>query len=114
MQKKIKHKGYRRIGIIGTKPDMVLKFYLMITSAEVFIPKDKLLDNVDKAYTEMVTLDRANKELKEIFEKVCNQFLIKDKVDSVMLEGTDLALIYRSHNVDFKLIDCAKKSRTIH
>ena len=25
-----------------------------------------------------------------------------------MLGGTDLALIYRSDNVDFKLIDCAK------
>ena len=41
----------------------------------------------------------------EIFEKACNQFLSKNKVDAIMLGGTDLALIYRSDNVDFKLID---------
>ena len=108
VQKEIKRRGYKKIGIIGTKPVMVSKFYSMITSAEVFIPEDNLLDKVHEAYAEMATLGRANNEQKEIFEKACNQFLSKNKVDAIMLGGTDLALIYRSDNVDFKLIDCAK------
>ena len=108
VQKEIKRRGYKRIGIIGTKPVMVSKFYSMITSAEVFIPEDNLLDKVHEAYAEMATLGRANNEQKEIFEKACNQFLSKNKVDAIMLGGTDLTLIYRSDNVDFKLIDCAK------
>ena len=56
----------------------------------------------------MATQGLANKEQRAIFEKACNQFLTKNKVDAVMLGGTDLALIYRSENVDFELIDCAK------
>ena len=108
VQKEVISKGYKRIGIIGTKPVMVSKFYSMITSAKVFIPEDSLLDKVHKAYSDMATLGLANKEQKEIFEKACNQFLTKNKVDAVMLGGTDLALIYRSENVDFELIDCAK------
>ena len=75
---------------------------------QVFIPEDNLLDKVHEAYAEMATLGCANNEQKEIFEKACNQFLSKNKVDAIMLGGTDLALIYRSDNVDFKLIDCAK------
>ena len=82
--------------------------YKRQTSAEVFIPEDNLLDKVHEAYAEMATLGRANNEQKEIFEKACNQFLSKNEVDAIMLGGTDLALIYRSDNVDFKLIDCAK------
>ena len=108
VQKEVINKGYKRIGIIGTKQVMVSKFYSMITSAEVFIPEGSLLDKVHEAYSEMATLGLSNKEQREIFEKACNQFLTKNKVDAVMLGGTDLALIYRSENVDFELIDCAK------
>ena len=108
VQKEVISKCYKRIGIIGTKQVMVSKFYSMITSAEVFIPEDNLLDKVHEAYAKMATQGLANKEQKEIFEKACNQFLTKNKVDAVMLGGTDLALIYRSDNVDFELIDCAK------
>ena len=53
-------------------------------------------------------LELIKNEQKKIFEKACNQFLTKNKVDAVMLGETDLALIYRSDNVDFKSIDCAK------
>ena len=108
VQKEVISKGYKKIGIIGTKQVMVSKFYSMITSAEVFIPEGSLLDKVHEAYAKMATQGLANKEQRAIFEKACNQFLTKNKVDAVMLGGTDLALIYRSENVDFELIDCAK------
>ena len=108
VQKEIKNKGYSRIGILGTKPVMISRFYSMITSAEVFIPEGILLDKVHEAYAGMATLGRANKKQKEIFENAINQFLSKNKVDAVMLGGTDLALIYQSENVDFELIDCIK------
>ena len=108
VQKEIKNHGYSRIGILGTKPVMVSRLYSMIISAEVFIPEDILLDKVHEAYAGMATLGRANKEQKEIFENAINQFLSKNKVDAVMLGGTDLSLIYQSENVVFELIDWIK------
>ena len=80
----------------------------MITSAEVFMQENTLLDKLHEAYAEIATLGRANNEQKEIFEKACNQFLTKNKVDAVMPGLTDLDLIYRSVNVNFELIDCVK------
>ncbi len=102
VQKEIENKGYNRIGILGTKPVMVSILYSMITSAEVFVPEDTLLDKVHEAYAEIATLGRANNDQKEIFEKAYNQFLTKNKVDAVMLGGTNLASIYRSVNVNFE------------
>lgn len=108
VQKEVKKKGYNKIGILGTKTVMESKFYSVITSAEVILPEGNLIDNVHKAYVEMATLGHASKEQKKIFKTACNQFLRKDKVDAVMLGGTDLALVYNPNNVDFDLIDCAK------
>jgi aspartate racemase len=42
-----------------------------------------------------------------VFDAACNQFITQNKVDAVMLGGTDLALVYNPNNVDFALVDCA-------
>ena len=100
VQKEVKRKGYNKIGILGTKPVMESKFYSVIKSAEVIIPQGNFIDSVHKAYVEMATLGHASKEQKQIFELACNQFIKKNKVDAVMLGGTDLALVYNSGNVN--------------
>ena len=56
----------------------------------------------------MATLGSANDEQRKVFELACNQFLKINKVDAVMLGGTDLALVYHASNVDFELVDCAE------
>ena len=73
VQKEVASKYYNRIGIIGTKLVMVSKFYLIITSAEVFIPEDSLLDEVHDAYVEMATLGYANKS-----QSLINKYLLEN------------------------------------
>ena len=106
IQKEVSKPGYGKIGILGTKPIMESKFYSSITSTEINLPEGNLLEEVHKAYVEMATSDSATYEQKQVFETACNQLINKNKVDAVMLGGTDLALVYNSDNVDFELIDC--------
>ena len=106
IQKEVSKRGYGKIGILGTKPIMESKFYSSITSTEINLPKGNLLEEVHKAYVEMATSDSATDEQKQVLETACNQLINKNKVDAVMLGGTDLALVYNSDNVDFELIDC--------
>ena len=108
VEKEVRNRGYKKIGILGTKPVMESKFYSGITSAEVFLPEGTLLEKVHKSYVDMATLGSANDEQRKVFELACNQFLKINKVDAVMLGGTDLALVYHASNVDFELVDCAK------
>ena len=108
VEKDVRDRGYKKIGILGTKPVMESKFYSGITSAEVILPEGNLLEKVHKSYVEMATLGSANDEQRKVFELACNQFLKINKVDAVMLGGTDLALVYHASNVDFELVDCAE------
>ena len=86
---------------------MESKLYSVIKSAELFLPEGDLLDCVHNAYVEMATSGHASQEQKLVFEAACNQFITQNKVDAVMLGGTDLALVYDANNVDFELLDCA-------
>ena len=100
--------GYKKIGILGTKPVMESKFYSVITSAEVILPEGNLLEEVHKSYVDMATFGSANDQQRKVFESACNQFLKVNQVDAVMLGGTDLALVYHASNVEFKRVDHAE------
>ena len=104
----VRNRGYKKIGILGTKPVMESKFYSGITSAEVILPEGNLLEEVHKSYVDMATFGSANDQQRKVFESACNQFLKVNQVDAVMLGGTDLALVYHASNVDFELVDCAE------
>jgi aspartate racemase len=108
VEKEVRNRGYKKIGILGTKPVMESKFYAGITSAEVILPEENLLEEVHKSYVDMATLGSANDEQRKVFELACDQFLKINKVDAVMLGGTDLALVYHASNVDFKRVDHAE------
>ena len=103
----VENKGYEKIGILGTKPVMESKFYSVIKSAEIVLPEGDLLEDVHNAYVEMATSGHASEDQKLVFDAACNQFITQNKVDAVMLGGTDLALVYNTNNVDFALVDCA-------
>ena len=103
----VENKGYEKIGILGTKPVMESKFYSVIKSAEIVLPEGDLLEDVHNAYVEMATSGHASEDQKMVFDAACNQFITQNKVDAVMLGGTDLALVYNTNNVDFALVDCA-------
>ena len=103
----VENKGYEKIGILGTKPVMESKFYSVIKSAEIVLPEGDLLEDVHNAYVKMATSGHASEDQKLVFDAACNQFITQNKVDAVMLGGTDLALVYNTNNVDFPLVDCA-------
>ena len=103
----VENKGYKKIGILGTKPVMESKFYSAIQSVEIVLPEGDLLEDVHNAYVEMATSGHASEDQKLVFNAACNQFITQNKVDAVMLGGTDLALVYNTNNVDFVLVDCA-------
>ena len=103
----VENRGYKKIGIPGTKQVMETRFHSAVQSAEMVLPERSLLEGAHKAYVKMATSGHASDGQKLVFEKACNQYIIKNKVDAVMLGGTDLALVYNPNNVDFALVDCA-------
>ena len=67
-----------------------------------------LLNDVHEAYVSMAVAGQCNAKQREIFDKACDQFVNEQQVDAVMLDGTDLALVYETGATDFELIDCAQ------
>ena len=96
-----------KVGILGTRTVMETRFYGGISSAEIIPPSGAALQDVHQAYVEMAAAGQVNDAQRSVFDAACRHFLEIDKVDAVMLGGTDLALVYNDQNADFPLVDCA-------
>ena len=100
-------RGLKRVGILGTKTVMESRFYGGIATAEVVPPKGSLLDDVHTAYVTMATAGQVTDDQRAVFDAACTEFLERERVDAVLLGGTDLALVYGDEAAAFPVVDCA-------
>jgi aspartate racemase len=103
----IKASKLTRVGILGTRTVMETRFYSGISSAEVVTPPDKLLDDVHTAYVSMAASGNVTSQQRAVFDAACDQLISVEKVEAIMLGGTDLALVYKEGQTQFPIVDCA-------
>jgi len=96
-----------RIGILGTRTVMETRLYGSIRNAELVPPQGQMLDDVHAAYAAMATAGMVTEAQRTVFEAAVQAMLTKDKVDAIMLGGTDLALAFDAETAPFPLVDCA-------
>lgn len=100
-------RGLARIGILGTRTVMETRLYGAITNAEVIAPRGRMLDDVHAAYAAMATAGVVTDGQRAVFHAAAEALLAQDKVDAIMLGGTDLALVFDTATAPFPLVDCA-------
>jgi aspartate racemase len=103
----IETRGFKRIGILGTRTVMETRFYGRIASAEVIPPSGPDLDDVHQAYISMAELGLITEKQRSIFYEASRRLLKNHGVEAIMLGGTDLALAFTEGTTEFSLIDCA-------
>jgi aspartate racemase len=100
-------RGLARIGILGTRTVMATRLYGAITNADVFAPQGRMLDDVHAAYAAMATAGVVTDGQRAVFQAAAEALLAQDKVDAIMLGGTDLALAFDAAAAPFPLVNCA-------
>lgn len=100
-------RGLARIGILGTRTVMETRLYGAITNAEAIAPRGQMLDDVHAAYAAMATSGMVTNAQRAVFDAAAEVLLVRDRVDAIMLGGTDLALAFDAATTPFPLVDCA-------
>jgi len=103
----IKARALTRVGILGTRTVMETRFYSGISTAEVIAPTGSALDDVHAAYVSMATSGNVTSHQRAVFDSACEWLIREEKVDAIMLGGTDLALVYKEGQTQFPIVDCA-------
>ena len=99
--------GLKRVGVLGTRTVMETRFYGAISGAEVLPPQGKTLGEVHETYIAMAASGNVTEQQCTTFDDACREFIERDCVDSILLGGTDLALVYDPDTAAFPVLDCA-------
>jgi len=101
-------RGYRRVGLLGTKGVMKSGLYGALNDVATVAPSGATLDRVHTAYVEMATTARCTDEQRAVFFDACRTLVEAEGVDAVLLAGTDLALAFGGCSPGFPVFDCAE------
>jgi aspartate racemase len=104
----VRRRGFKRIGLLGTRVVMETRLYGVLDDVEVIAPANDLLE-VHEAYVSMASAGIATPGHREVFMRAGNALTETHGCESIMLAGTDLALVFQK-GVDpgFDTLDCAE------
>jgi aspartate racemase len=104
----VRRRGFRRIGLLGTRVVMETRFYGVLDDVEVIAPVNDLIE-VHEAYVTMASAGVATPEQREVFMRAGSALSTTHRCESIMLAGTDLSLVFKK-GVDpgFGTLDCAE------
>jgi aspartate racemase len=108
VKQEVRQRGFKRIGLLGTRVVMETRFYGVLDDVEVIAPVNDMLE-VHEAYIAMASAGIATPEHREVFMQAGNTLTNIHRCESILLAGTDLALVFQK-GVDpgFDTLDCAE------
>jgi aspartate racemase len=104
----VRRRGFKRIGLLGTRVVMETRFYGVLDEVEVIAPVNDLLE-VHEAYVSMASTGIATPGHREVFMRAGHALTSKHGCESIMLAGTDLALVFQKGvDAGFDTLNCAE------
>ena len=103
----IKRKGFKTVGIIGTRMVMETRLYGAISSAAVVVPEGDEFEAVQQNYSDMAIAGRVNDGQRRVFFAAGDHLCRNQGAEGVLLGGTDLFLAFQGQECGFPVLDCA-------
>lgn len=104
----VKGRGFKKVGLLGTRVVMESHFYGVLEGVEVVPPTSNLLD-VHDAYVSMAASGTATPAQRKLFMQAGETLAGAHGCESILLAGTDLALVFqKGQTFGFETFDCAE------
>jgi aspartate racemase len=97
----------RRVAIFGTRYVIAAELFGALKDVEVIRPKPDEIDIIHNTYVELAATGKGSPEKYEQLTALAKTIIRREAVDTIILAGTDLSLLFNESNSGFPHIDCA-------
>jgi len=108
LQREIDSRSLRRVALFGTRFTVQSGLFGLLQGVEVITPAAAEIDFVHQTYMQLVNAGAGSLEQRETLTRLAHLLMERDRVEAIILAGTDLALLFSENNIDFPHIDCAR------
>jgi aspartate racemase len=107
LNREIAARAIRRVSVFGTRQVMRSSLYGQAEGVEVVPHPGEEVEAIHTIYqTLLETASGAEQQHREL-TALAHAVLDRDRVDAIVLAGTDLTLVFNETNTDFPYLDCA-------
>jgi len=98
-------KGFRRVSIFGTRFAIERKMFGQMKETQIVLPRPEEIDTIHNTYLDMANAGRGTKEQYEQLRSLAIQLIERERLDAILLAGTDLSLVFNESTTDFPHVD---------
>ncbi len=105
----VERRGFERIAVFGARVTMETKLFGSLSDrAEVILPEPPGLDFLSETYKRIVEREAATPEEFEGLRALAHRLIEKERLDGILLAGTDWSFVFDPANADFPHVDGAR------
>jgi aspartate racemase len=105
----VERRKLRRISIFGARVTVESKMFGRLEDrAEVISPRKDEIDLLNEMYARIVEKEHATQEEYEALRQLAHELVERERLDAIVLAGTDLSFVFRPDNTDFPHLDGAR------
>jgi aspartate racemase len=103
----LRERGFSRVALFGTRFTIETSLFGALDSFDVVRPQPQEIDEIHRVYLELATDGQTSASGVESLRDIARAIRRRDRVDTVVLAGTDLNLIFDETSAGFPAFDCA-------
>jgi len=107
LREELAARAARRVALFGTRFVMESSLFGQVEEIEIIRARPPEEDYIHKTYGELVRTGKGSEEQHRQLTALAHTLVRRDGVDTIILAGTDLALLFNATNTDFPHLDCA-------
>jgi aspartate racemase len=108
LRREIEERGSPRVALFGTRYAIESQLFGKLSDIEVVTPQAHEIDYIHTTYYQVVDVGAGSAAQREGLTRLAHTLIARDGVESIILAGTDLALLFDESNTDFPHIDAAR------
>jgi aspartate racemase len=103
----LRERGFSRIALFGTRFTIETELFGALDAFDVVRPAPQEIDEIHRVYLELATAGRTSAAGVQSLRDIAGALRQRERVDAVVLAGTDLNLIFDEASAGFPAFDCA-------
>ncbi|MHB8816705.1 MAG: aspartate/glutamate racemase family protein [Steroidobacteraceae bacterium] len=105
----VKRRSFARIAVFGARVTMETKLFGALSDqVEVIVPPGPDLDLIGESYKNIVEKESATPEEVASLRARAHRLIEKERLDGILLAGTDWSFVFNAGNADFPHVDGAR------
>lgn len=105
----VERRRLKRVALFGARATVESKLFGGLEGrAEVISPRKDEIDMLHELYVRVVETEHASQEEYEALRGLAHDLIARERLDAIVLAGTDLSFVFRPDNTDFPHLDGAR------